>query len=165
MQPPARQNWLVAAEVRDRDGVDRAPPRIARPFVYGFLAAFVLTTALAIEWWPFTGWKLFSQVRTGSVSGWQVVTVDGDGEEHPIDFEALPRGFRGWYQVAGLLPTMSDQERLDVLRTWASAAEEAGADVREIRVYRTTAPVRTDFDRPSPPVTRELRYHAAGAEL
>jgi hypothetical protein len=119
---------------------------------------FLLTSALAVEWWPFTGWKLFSQVRTGTVSGWQVVTVDADGGEHPVDFESLPRGFRGWYQVAGQLPDMTDRERLDVMETWARAAADGGAEVRELRIYRTTQAVRTDFNRPPPSLTRVLRY-------
>ncbi len=140
------------------DGAEGAPPRLARPFVYGFLAVFIACGALSIEWWPFTAFKLFSQLRTGTVSGWQVVTVDGDGDEHVLDFDALPRGFHGWLHVVGRFPSMSEAERVKVMDEWAHAAYERGAEVATLRVYRTRQAVRTDFDEPPPRVERTLGY-------
>ncbi len=137
---------------------ERAPARFTRPFAYGFLALFVVCAALGIEWWPLTGFKLFSQVRTDSVSGWQITTVDCVGHETAVDFDALPRGFHGWFQIAGRFPKMTGDERASVMADWAGAVVAEGGVVATVRVYRTRQPVRTDFDRPPPAAERTLRY-------
>lgn len=142
-----------------------APPRAARLLVYAFLTIVVVTSTLAVESWPLTGWKLFSQVRGGTVTGWQVVTVDAEAIEHPIDFASLPRGYHGWYQVVSRFPSMREEERGRVLASFATAAAERGADVLELRVYRTSQRVRTDFARPSPVPIRSLRYQASMVSL
>lgn len=138
--------------------VDGAPSRLARVCCYGFLAAFLGCAALGVECWPLTGFELFSRVRTGVVAGWQVTTVDHAGAERPLDFAALPRGYRGWFQTAGRLSAMGEARRDAVLRDWARAARAHGVDVASVRVYRTAEPVRTDYRRPPPPATRTLRY-------
>ncbi|MGH9149690.1 MAG: hypothetical protein ACRD0F_05050, partial [Acidimicrobiales bacterium] len=70
-----------------------------RILVVALLAAFAVCGVVGIEAWPLTGFRLFSQARTGEVVVWQAATVNGAGGERPIDFEALPRGFHGAHQV------------------------------------------------------------------
>jgi hypothetical protein len=132
------------------------PSPLARLFLYGFLAVLMATALLAVEWWPFTGWKLFSQLRTGTVHGWQVTTVDQAGAEAALDFGALPRGFSGWFQLAQRLPSMTATDRDDLCATWLDAAQDAGTGAVGVRVYRTTQAVRTDDRGPAPPVERAL---------
>jgi hypothetical protein len=140
---------------------DGGPPALARPFLYGFLAVLLLTALLAVEWWPFTGWKLFSQLRTGTVHGWQVTTVDPAGNEEALDFGALPRGFSGWFQLAQRLPSMTASDRDELCTTWLTATHDAGTGAVGVRVYRTTQAVRTDDRGPAPPVERTF-YLACG---
>lgn len=139
----------------------RAPGVGTRLFVYGFLLLFALCAARSIEWWPLTGWRLFSQVRTGAAYGWEVVTVDGGGVERPLPVAALPRGYRGVLQVAGAFPRLSAAARDDVCRAWAHGVEDLGQTVVAVRVYRTRAPVRTDFDRPPPAAERTAEFDCA----
>ena len=51
-------------------------PAWARPFAYGVLALFALCAVAGLEWWPFSGWHLFSSLRTRPVAAVEVV-VDG----------------------------------------------------------------------------------------
>lgn len=141
-----------------RGAADERPAPLARAFAYAFLAAFVACAALGIESWPLTGFKLFSQVRTGTVAGWQVTTVDHDGHEQPVDFDVLPRGYHGWLQLVGTFPRISARQRHAVMSEWAAAVARRGVEVAAVRVYRTHQRVRTDFDRPPPPVERTLQY-------
>jgi hypothetical protein len=139
----------------------RAPGLGTRLFVYGFLALFALCAARSIEWWPLTGWRLFSHVRTGTAYGWEVVTVDDAGAEHPLPIAALPRGYHGVLQVAGAFPRLPQATRDDICRAWASGVEALGQPVTDVRVYRTRSRVRTDFDRPPPTAERTARFDCA----
>ena len=42
------------------------PGTATRLAIYLFLALLVVCAVRGIEWWPLTGWKLFSHVRTGT---------------------------------------------------------------------------------------------------
>ena len=112
-----------------------------RAFVWAFLALFALCGLAGIEAWPFSGFRLFSHVRTDQVAGWEVTLVDGSGAERPA-----PLGAGSWLHVAAGMERLPDAERLAVCRAWAR-----GAGV-EVRVYRTWSPI----DGGSPP-RRELR--------
>jgi hypothetical protein len=137
------------------------PPAWARPFVYGFLTVVLATSALGVEQWPFTGWRLFSQTRSGTLTGWQVVTVDGSGRESPIDFADLGRGFRGATWRLADFPAMSAAERDAVCRAWADAVTAAtGTTVTLVRAYRTRAPVPTDRSQVPAPAPA-LRWECA----
>lgn len=144
-------------------GREGRPARWARPFAYAFLAALITTSAAGVEQWPFTGWRLFSGVRTGVTAGWQVVTVDPvDDAETTVDFAALGRGFRGASWRLADFPAMTATGRDAVCRAWADAVTAAtGEEIAAVRVYRTRRAVATDADRPSPAPSRTLRYECA----
>lgn len=135
------------------------PSRRTRLFVYGFLALVLGTSVLGVEAWPLTGWRLFSQVRTDTVSGWQVVALGRDGTESDLDLSSLGRGYRGASWRLADFPGMTVREREAVCRAWVDGAAAAREEPLDgLRIYRTRRPVRTDFDRPAPPVSRQLRY-------
>lgn len=130
--------------------------------MYGFLAVVLTTSALGVEQWPLTGWRLFSNVRSGVTTGWHVVTVDDAHHETPVDFAALGRGFRGAAWRLADFPTMSGPQREAVCRAWADAVgTTTRASVRGVVVYRTRRAVTTDPGGPPPPVTRVRRYRCA----
>lgn len=120
--------------------------------------AFIVCGAFRYELWPFTGWRLFSQVRTSSQSGWQAAAVDGQGREASIDFGALPRGFHGSLWVLRSFPSLSPAERDEVCRAWARAVRARGGVITEIRVYRTHRTLPLDHDEKPRLDRRELAY-------
>lgn len=137
------------------------PGRARRAFVYAFLGALLTTAALGVEAWPFTGWRLFSGVRTGTTAGWRVVTVGPDGGETPVAFAALGRGYRGAAWRLADFPALERAEREAVCRAWADAvAARTGSPVVAVRAYRTRRPVPTG-PGPRPPAVATLRYECA----
>ena len=112
-------------------------PRAALVVAALFLA--LLTVVAVAQWdaWPFTGWQLFSQVRTADQSGWRAAYVDDRGTERSIPFGQLPRSYRGALGVLKSFPSFSSRRRTAVCDTWADALEARGAVVREVLVYRT----------------------------
>ena len=101
-----------------------------RAFVWGFLALFAACGLAGIEAWPFSGFRLFSNVRTDEVAGWEVTAVDRAGDERPVSMAD-----RSWLHVAAGMERLPEAERLAVCRVWAP-----GADI-ELRVYRTWTPI------------------------
>ncbi|CAA9222776.1 MAG: hypothetical protein AVDCRST_MAG50-677 [uncultured Acidimicrobiales bacterium] len=108
----------------------RAAVRIA---VYIFLAAILACGVLQIEVWPFSAFRLFSTVRTGTAVRWDLVAVDDRGVETPADLAAMGRGYR---QSGHLLPDVveaSADEQDSACRAWL----DGDRDVRLLRVYRS----------------------------
>ena len=126
-----------------------------------FLGFFVVCGVGNREVWPFTGWRLFSRVRTGTEVGWQATVLDGQRTETPIEFGALPRGFHGSAAVLRGFPRLSPAERLGVCGAWAGALRARGLDVSEIRVYRTVTTIPLGRDRATTRTSRTLRYTCA----
>jgi len=129
----------------------------ARAFVWTFLAVFVVCGVAGLDLWPFTGWHLFSHVRTDRITAWEITTVDTGGEERPVAFADLPAGYRTSSHVAAGLAGLTEAERGDVCRAWASADPER-RQVVEVRVYRIEESLGDPADR-----TRELRHTCAVA--
>ena len=69
-------------------------PGWARGFGAVFLATFAVCAVLGLEWWPFTGWKLFSQLRVDEQVAYEARYRDGGGEV-PVPWDRMGehRGF------------------------------------------------------------------------
>jgi hypothetical protein len=130
---------------------------VVRWLAWGFLAVLLATASLGVEAWPFTGFRLFSHVRSGTTAAWQVVAIES-GHEVPVNVASLGRGFRGVDWVLARFGSMSQHEREKVCAAWEDALRSKGRNVSGLRIYRTTRRVRTDFDVPPPPAARTLRY-------
>lgn len=107
-------------------------PRRVRLAVYGFLAAVILSGILGIEAWPLSGFRLFSQVRSGVEVRWELLTVAADGTEVPADLAAMGRGFR---QSGHLLPALAaggEAHRADACQAWLGHTTAS-----ELHVYRS----------------------------
>jgi hypothetical protein len=114
--------------------------------VYAFLGIFVVCALVGIEAWPFTAFKLFSQVRTHERVTWELVAVTADGDRHEIVPGELPIAYRTATIRLGDLDHMSDDEADELCRAWAEPLTDEGIAVVEVRIFEHTDDVRPDVD-------------------
>lgn len=129
-----------------------------RRWVHVFLAVFVITGVARLELWPFTGFRLFSEVRSAERESWQITAVDGEGIETTIRLGELPLAYRNTTRLIDGFDDLGGAERDEVCDAWVAPLRAAGTDVAEVRVYERITNVRPD----GPPPVRRLAY-ACGA--
>lgn len=129
-----------------------------RWFVGAYLGLFVAVALAEVNLWPLTGWRLFSTLRGPTQSGWEAVVVGPSGEEAPLPFGRLPRGYRGALHVLQGFPSLSYDERTAVCRAWADGVRSLGEPVAGVRVYRTRSTVSLDGSPPTTATVREWAY-------
>ena len=131
-------------------------PRTRRA-VHWFLLVFAITGVAHLELWPFTGFRLFSELRPRLHESWSLVAVDPDGGEHRIDLLDLPVAYRNTTRlIPGLLDAGAD-ERDDTCRAWAAPLRERGEDVARVRVYAVVDDLHPD----GAPTQRRLAFECA----
>ena len=129
-----------------------------RHLVHAFLLVFAITGIAHIELYPFSGFRLFSELRDDERLGWQLKAVDDEGEEIGIDLDDLPLGYR---HTARLIPGMahlSADERDAICDAWVGPLRARGIHVVRVRIYRTVVSIRPD----GPPPERRLEYECGG---
>jgi hypothetical protein len=137
--------------------VEEVPASVSartRRAVHLFLLVFALTGLAHLEVFPFSGFRLFSELRSDERVSWQLLAVDGDGNESPIRLSELPVGYRN---STKLLPGFADRpagERDAICDAWAGPARAAGQEVVEVRVYEVVQGVHPD----APPPERQLAH-------
>jgi hypothetical protein len=129
-----------------------------RHLLHAFLLVFAITGIAHIELYPFSGFRLFSELRTSERQGWQLRAVDGDGEEIAIHLDDLPLGYRHTARVIPKMAHLSADERDEICDAWAGPLRARGIDVVRVRVYRTIVSVRPD----GPPPERSLAFECGG---
>ncbi len=134
-------------------------PRLARPFVLCLLTVMVFCAVCALEAWPFTSFRLFSEARIDNQLAWRATLVNPRGEEVDYPLGGLDHGFRGFpftmAEFAG-----ADRARQDELcRTWVEAAPElVGESATEVRIYLRSWTLSDRADDRALPGKTELRY-------
>lgn len=128
-------------------------PRVRRA-VRVFLLVFAVTGVAHLELWPFTGFRLFSEVRPAEREGWAIVGVDDAGEEEPIRLAELPVAFRNTARLVDGFERRTTAERDAICDAWAEAAQAEGRAVDHVRIYAVVESVRPD----GPPPARTLAY-------
>jgi hypothetical protein len=118
------------------------PSRSVRVAVYVFLAVFVVFGFSSIEAWPFSSFKLFSQVRDAERVIWSVEVTTTDGEGIPVRMGDLPLGYGNSILRAGHFDEYTPSERDEICRAWAAALVDDEVDVRSVSVFRTVDDVR-----------------------
>ena len=106
---------------------------------YGLVLALLLTAAVEAELWPFTAYRLFSEVRTGTTVSLDLVaaTAEGDVVVRPADRAApLATTTRQYQDLAGASP----DRRREMVTAWLGLA---GIDPRAVRSVRLERTVRT----------------------
>jgi len=107
---------------------------------YGLVLALLLTAAVEAELWPFTAYRLFSEVRTGTTVSLDLVaaTAEGDVVVRPADRDApLATTTRQYQDLAGAAP----DRRQEMVTAWLGLA---GIDPRTVRSVRLERTERTD---------------------
>ncbi len=95
-------------------------------------------TGTGIAAWPFTTWELFSHTRSETSISWKVSVVDGLHREADIDLSHAGTGYKGWYQLAQVLPNASETHRAEICYSWGKAARLLVPEADELRVWRVT---------------------------
>jgi hypothetical protein len=132
-----------------------------RVLVLGLLAVLLVCGLVGIEWWPFTGWRLYSQVRTDSRVVWEAATVAPDGTETVVDPNDLPLGYRHVELLLARFPDYTADEREDVCAAIAEGARDEGNGVASVRVYRVEERLVEEDDGVAEWRVPELRYECA----
>ncbi len=109
-----------------------------RLFVAAFLSAFVVCGLAGLEAWPLTGWRLFSHLRTPTLTTWQAETVDPVGATTPLRFDELPRAYRNFTLIMKGFGARPPREQASACADWAAAARATGREVVAVRVFRLT---------------------------
>ena len=107
--------------------------RLARRVTYGTLSMLLAAGVAQVDFWPLSAYKLFSGVRTDTVTSTRLVATFDDGRETAVG--------RGSDPVLGptqrFLPELADADpatREVMLITWL---EQAGLDPAEVRELHT----------------------------
>ncbi|WP_275003161.1 hypothetical protein [Promicromonospora iranensis] len=107
--------------------------RLARRVTYGTLSMLLAAGVAQVDFWPLSAYKLFSGVRTDTVTATRLVATLDDGRETAVG--------RGTDPVLGptqnFLPELDDADpatRQVMLTTWL---EQAGLDPGAVRDLRT----------------------------
>jgi len=111
-------------------------PTSVRWFVAVFFAVFVASAVGGLNLWPFSGWRLFSQVRTGHVSGWTAEAVDAGGRTAPVPFGAMPRAYASFGLLMRDFPTLPVPRQVAMCEAWLDGARAAGTPAVSIRLVR-----------------------------
>jgi hypothetical protein len=117
---------------------EEGPPVRTRLFVAAFLSAFLVCGFAGIEAWPLTGWRLFSHLRTPTLTTWQAETLDAAGHRTPLRFEELPRAYRNFTLIMKSFDARPPREQQSACTDWATAARATGREVAALRVFRLT---------------------------
>jgi hypothetical protein len=75
---------------------EKGAPWFARPFVVAVPRRPFGVSAVTVEAWPLTSWRLFSHLRHDEQSSWQAFAVDGRGREVRYLVAGLGSGFHGF---------------------------------------------------------------------
>jgi len=132
---------------------DRTEALRARVVTGGVVGVVVLCALTGLEFWPFSGFRLFSVVRTQEQVSWQLRAVDRSGSETTVDLAALPTSHSGAHFVIPLLPGMSEDDQREAVRAWLRATDTDATGLSSVRVYRVVTMVPTDDSTVAAPVS------------
>jgi hypothetical protein len=135
---------------------DDGPPvsALTRRLLHVFLLVFAVTGVAHLELFPFSGFRLFSELRPADRQSWELRAVDRTGDEIAIRLGDLPLGYRNTSTQLKDFAGMNAAERDEICDAWAEPLRDGGNAVVGVRIYSVVQSVRPD----GPPPTRELAY-------
>ncbi len=129
------------------DGAPAGPPAVSaltRHLVRLFLVALLVCGLGTFEVFPFSGFRLFSELRGEERKSWQLRAVDADGDEHPIVLGELPLSYRKTTLLIDDWDELPAAERDEICRAWSGPLRAAGVAVDGVRIYQVVASVWPD---------------------
>jgi hypothetical protein len=141
---------------------DEGPPVSARTrrLLHLFLLVFAITGVAHLELFPFSGFRLFSELRPAERVSWQLRAVDEAGDEIAIRLGDLPLGYRNSTVRLQDFAALPARERDAICRAWAQPLREGGTEVVVVRVYEVVRSVRPDAPPPEPRLAYECGRRA-----
>jgi hypothetical protein len=130
-----------------------------RRFVHLFLLMLAVSGVARLELFPFSAFRLFSEMRPAERQSWQLRAVDEAGDETPIVLGELPVAYRNTSRLLGEFDDLSPAERDEICDAWAQPYRDDGAEIARVRVYEVVQSVRPD----APPGSRRLAYECGGS--
>ena len=125
--------------------------RRTRRGVHLFLGVFAVLGVVHLEWfWPFTGFRLFSELRPAERESWEIRAVDEQGTETAVRLSDLSIAYRTTTRLIDGFDGMSPDERGEVCAAWVAGRD----DVVEVRIYAVVTRLRPD----APVPRRTLAY-------
>lgn len=138
--------------------------------VAGRVFAVVLLVTLTwfgwnkVEYWPFTGWRLYSNMKGSTAGSFFPFRVDADGALHRVDFTAMPDAYSRAPYLLEQFERFSDPQREAVCDAIAEGERGEGREVEAIHVYWERYRVRiVDGERVKDRIEREFRWSCAEA--
>ena len=144
---------------------DRARDRVpiaARVFVLALIGALLYFGWNAIEKWPFTGWRLYSEIKGNTAGSFFAYRLAPDGSVHAIDYQELPDAYSRAPYLLEKFDRRTSAERERVCDSLAIGERDEGRDVDAIQIYWERYRVRiVDGERVKDQIERELRWTCA----
>jgi hypothetical protein len=139
---------------------DEGPEVTARTrrLVHLFLLVFAITGVAHLELFPFSGFRLFSELRPSERQSWELRAVDDSGDELPIRLGDLPLGFRNSSILLRDFDGLTASERDDICDAWTEPLRADGIEVVQVHIYSVQRSVRPDGPEPE----RRLAYECGG---
>ena len=116
---------------------DERQRTLARRVTVGTIVALLLVALSGLEAWPLTSFRLFSTVRTGTTTSYQLVAVAPDGTPTPVRLPGNQVLSTTGHQYPDL-PHESAQTQRAKVRAWLDAAGIDASDVAAVELVRTT---------------------------
>jgi hypothetical protein len=129
-----------------------------RHLVHAFLLVFAVTGLAHLELHPFSGFRLFAEVRGEERTSWDIEAVDADGRTIPIVLDDLPLGYRQSWRFIPSLDERPRSERDAICDAWTVPLRDEGHEITKVRVFRTVRSVRPE----APPGERSLVLECGG---
>jgi len=133
--------------------------RRTRWFVHAFLLVFAVCGLGRLEVFPFSGFRLFSAVRSVERHSWQIRAVDSEGTESAIVLHDLPVAYRNTTTLLRGFDELSSSERDPICAAWVTPRRDEGDDVAFVRIYEVVTTLRPD----APPPRRSVAYECGRA--
>jgi hypothetical protein len=142
--------------VRDR------VPVVARVVAIGLLVALAYTGWNAIERWPFTGWRLYSNTKGPTAGSFFAYRVGPDDGLHRIRYRDLPDAYSRAPYLLEKFDRRTAAERERVCDSLAVGERNEGRAVAAIHIYWDRYRVRlVDGDRVRERIEHEFRWSCA----
>lgn len=142
---------------------DRVPVA-GRVFAVVLLVTLVWFGWNKVERWPFTGWRLYSNMKGNTSGSFFPFRVDADGGLHRVDFTAMPDAYSRAPYLLEKFERYSDAQREAVCDAIAEGERGEGRDVEAIHIYWERYRVRLiDGERVKDRIEREFRWSCAEA--